>query len=351
MTAVLQTAIDDFNASADVQAPVENPYGMKEGVLYSANVAYSGTGSYATEDFDAIIKQMLGRYFGNAVTLRYLEDGTYDVIFSFVEYSSALGDMVCNGQTISQSADRTYVVNVPAIADAVDLRVYIGGAMAGMFPDGVTFAADVDTASIKEAPVAPEGGGEQGGGEVVVPKPPVNPDAGSGPSDNVEKGFQVGHTYQVPLSFCKTGTAETSMSAQYFGDTALVRPQSDGTFSVSFSTNRPDFISSLSSARFAISQNGSQFTLSMPASGSDVIVPVSMSIVPMGNMSVSADMHLGLSRAVDLGEGKDGLAASSVAALAKTGDDAALPMALVGLAGAAAAGAVLAAARRRSGEE
>ena len=42
-------------------------------------------------------------------------------------------------------------------------------------------------------------------------------------SENVS--FQVGHTYEVPIAFFKQGSVtEKSMAAQYFGDTALVRP-------------------------------------------------------------------------------------------------------------------------------
>lgn len=346
----LIAAVQEFKASEDVQAPAENPYGMQVGETYIAGVTYAGTGSYASESLDAVVKQMLSRYFGDSVKLRYLDNGTYDVIISFAEYSSALGDMAFNGQTITQSEDRTYVVNVPTLEDAIDLRVYIGGAMAGMFPDGVTFALDVDTASIKAESAEPGQGGDQGGGEAAVPQSPADSNTGGG-STSVNAGFQVGHTYQVPMSFSKTGTLETSMSAQYFGDTALVRPQSDGTFAVSFSTNRPDFIASLSSASYAISQSGSQYTFSMPAAEGEVVVPISMSIIPMNNMSVSADMRLSLSQAVDLGTDQENVAASSSSVLAKTGDDESLPMTVVGLAGIAAAGMALAVTRRRSSEE
>ena len=77
-------------------------------------------------------------------------------------------------------------------------------------------------------------------GEQIKPESPTVPSGGNdGPNNNATGNeatakFQVGHTYQVPIAFMKHNSSEASMAAKYFGDTALVRPQANGTFQVSF---------------------------------------------------------------------------------------------------------------------
>ena len=178
-------------------------------------------------------------------------------------------------------------------------------------------------------------------------KPSTTPDTGdaSGSGNGSASGsatetggvateaFQVGHTYRVPVAFKKAGSSETSMASQYFGDTALVRPQADGTYTVSFSTNKAEWISSLTYADASVSRSGGQFTLTIPASKVDQVLRLGFTIVPMGNLAVSCDMHLYLSRATDLGTGQEGLAASSDKVLPQTGDAAAM-----GIVASAAAG-------------
>ena len=167
-----------------------------------------------------------------------------------------------------------------------------------------------------------------------------------------EQGFQVGHTYQVPVSWLKQNSSETSMAAKYFGDTALVRPQSDGTFKVSFSATSEgaSHIISLAYNGSTLAKSGNQYTVSIPKADSDTVVPISMTIKEMeqlGGGAQVADMHLKLSQAKDLGTGQDSVVASSSTTMAQTGDVAA------GVAGAAAvaalvAGGVAVASRRRS---
>lgn len=164
------------------------------------------------------------------------------------------------------------------------------------------------------------------------------------PAAKAEQGFQVGHTYQVPIKFLKHNSSESSMAAQYFGDTALVRPQSDGTFKVNFSATSDGVghIIQLAYNGTKLEQNNTEFTVSIPEADQDTIVPIEMTIKEMqqlGGGPQTADMHLYLSQATDLGTGKDSLAASS-SKLAQTSDS--IPSAgVVALAGvAAAAGAV-----------
>ena len=198
-------------------------------------------------------------------------------------------------------------------------------------------------------------------GEQIKPENPSTP-----PSENnnnnqnntgneVTEKFQVGHTYQVPIAFLKHNSSETSMAAQYLGDTALVRPQENGTFQVSFAATSEGlgYIKSLSYNGSAIAQSGNQFTLSIPAAESDVVIPIEMAITMMQQLGIgqsqTADMHLYLSQAKDLGTGQASLAASS-SNLAQTGDSTTGAATLA--VGAVAAGiAVAATARRRLSQQ
>ena len=107
-----------------------------------------------------------------------------------------------------------------------------------------------------------------------------------------EQGFQVGHTYQVPVSWLKQNSSETSMAAKYFGDTALVRPQSDGTFKVSFSATSEgaNHIISLAYNGSDLAKSGNQYTVSIPKADSDTVVPISMTIKEMEQLGGGAQV-------------------------------------------------------------
>ncbi len=191
-----------------------------------------------------------------------------------------------------------------------------------------------------------------------------------GEGQEQEAAFEVGHTYQVPYALLKSGSTQSSMAAQYFGDVALVRPQADGSFDVRFSTNRPDYIVNMYYQGSALSVTGgdgvssAEYRVDIPSVATDTVIPLTMTIKPMqqlGGGDVSADLHLYLSQAEDLGTGKDDVvastdvtgkgAAAAGTGLVQTGDD--LPLTAV-VAGAACAGiavagsAVAVAARRRA---
>ena len=143
----------------------------------------------------------------------------------------------------------------------------------------------------------------------------------------------------------KENSSETSMAAQYFGSTAYVRPLENGTMEVSFTTNRLDYISAVTYQGASVSRSGSTFTLTIPYTESDTVIPLGLSIVPMqelGMGEVTADMHLYLTQATDLGTDVTGTPAA-YSTLAQTGDDTPAT-AVAGLATLAAAGAVIAGA-------
>lgn len=389
----LQAAITTFNASADIEdpAPSENEYGMEVGKTYTASVSYVGTGAFAS--MNEVLQQMVSKYFGSTVEASLLEDGTYDVVVYFggsAGYDDVIGDITYDGKAIKQSSDRTYTINVASLAQAIELGLYVGGSM----NTDITYAMTVDTSTLAEKAGEP-------GGQVAVDKSTlqtlidqaaaitqgkkadaawesfqstlaaaravlndvnasqdaVNQAAASLQeavdrfSNSADVMFQVGHTYQVPMALFKHDSlTEKSMAAQYFGDTALVRPQADGTFKVSFAATDKGlgYISWLKYNGVQLSQSGNQFTMTVPASESDIVLPIEMSISMM-QQSAIADLHLYLSQAKDLGVDKGSLAASS-SNLAQTGDSTTGLVTLATLAAGAAVAAGAAAARRRSSQ-
>lgn len=163
--------------------------------------------------------------------------------------------------------------------------------------------------------------------------------------------FVVGHTYEVPLSIMQSGTSTTSMAAQYFGDSAYVRPLENGTMDISFTTNRLDYINSLSYNGSELSRSGSTYTVNVPYTESDLVLRMAMGIAPMqelGMGTVTADFHFQLSQANDLGTNVTSNP-SSASSLPKTADT---TNGVAGLAALAGAGLVAAGvsrfARRRS---
>lgn len=389
VTAQLNAAIETFKNSADKEAP-SGQYGMVVGKTYTASVSYAGTGSFA--GMNDMLQQMVTKYFGTAVELSLLEDGTYDVTVYFggsTGYDEAIGDLTYNGQAVKQSANKTYTFNVPSLENAVNLALHVGGTM----NMDITYAMTVDTSTIalksgdtpvasvdkstlqslvNEASAMTQGKKSDAAWEsfqstlsaarAVLNDGNASQDAVNEAATSLKEAidrfnasenvmFQVGHTYEVPIAFFKQGSVtEKSMAAQYFGDTALVRPQENGTFTVSFaaSTQGLEYIKSLSYQGTAIAQSGNQFTLSIPAAESDTVIPISMSVTMMAQLGIGqsqvADMHLYLSQAKDLGTGQSSVAASS-SNLAQTGDATTGAVTLAG--GALVAGAALALTARR----
>lgn len=391
----LGQAVEVFNTSADAATDPEpgDRYGMVVGKTYTASVSYAGTGSFA--GMDAMLQQMVGKYFGSAVELNLLNDGTYDVGVYFggsTGYDDAIGDLTYDGQAVKQSANKTYTFNVPSLENAVNLALHVGGSM----NMDITYAMTIDTSTIAlkdgetpgvsidkstlqslvdQAAALTQGKKSDAAWEslqstlsaarAVLNNADASQDAVNEATTSLKEAidrfnasenvaFQVGHTYEVPIAFFKQGSVtEKSMAAQYFGDTALVRPQENNTFTVSFAatTQGLEYIKSLAYQGAVISQSGDQFTLSIPATESDTVIPLDMSITMMEQLGIGqsqvADLHLYLSQAKDLGTGQTTKAASSSSSLAKTGDPlsgAATTAAGLALAGAAA---VAVAARRR----
>ena len=340
VTEQLKAAIDTFNTSKDAEAPAPTPseeqavtttdgFKLVAGKEYTLPVSFinATTGEQSTA----------ANFMEDAATVSYA-DGSYAVtVTPNAQGKQFLTAMTYGGKSAVQNADGSFTISgVPAINKDITVSVTMPGGTVDM---GVR----LDTTSLPTA-----------SGEPVTPQPPANNNNGSNGNNDggattdpngqqVEQGFQVGHTYQVPASWLKHNSTEESMAAKYFGDTVLVRPQSDGTFKVSFSATSEgaNHIISLAYNGSDLAKSGNQYTVSIPKADSDTVVPISMTIKEMeqlGGGAQIADMHLKLSQAKDLGTGQDNVVASSNKILSQTGDN------VAGVAGAAAVAAVAAGA-------
>ena len=339
VTEQLQKAIDAFSTSKDAEAPAPTPsedqavttadgFKLVAGKEYALSVSFinATTGEQSTA----------ANFMEATATVSYA-DGSYSVtVTPNAQGKQFLTAMTYGGKSAVQNADGSFTISgVPAINKDITVSVTMPGGTVDM---GVR----LDTASLPTA-----------SGEPVTPQPPASNNGSNGNNDGgattdpngqqAEQGFQVGHTYQVPASWLKHNSTEESMAAKYFGDTALVRPQSDGTFKVSFSATSEgaSHIISLAYNGSDLAKSGNQYTVSIPKADSDTVVPISMTIKEMeqlGGGAQIADMHLKLSQAKDLGTGQDNVVASSNKILSQTGDN------VAGVAGAAAVAAVAAGA-------
>lgn len=333
----ITAAVDAFNASKDAEAPAPTPsedqtvttadgFKLVAGKEYALPVSFinATTGEQSTA----------ANFMEATATVSYA-DGSYSVtVTPNAQGKQFLTAMTYGGKSAVQNADGSFTISgVPAINKDITVSVTMPGGTVDM---GVR----LDTTSLPTA-----------SGEPVTPQPPANNnngnnDGGATTDPNgrqAEQGFQVGHTYQVPASWLKHNSTEESMAAKYFGDTALVRPQSDGTFKVSFSATSEgaSHIISLAYNGSDLAKSGNQYTVSIPKADSDTVVPISMTIKEMeqlGGGAQIADMHLKLSQAKDLGTGQDNAVASSSKILSQTGDN------VAGVAGVAAVAAVAAGA-------
>ena len=339
VTEQLQKAIDAFSTSKDAEAPAPTPsedqavttadgFKLVAGKEYALPVSFIN--ATTGEQFTA------ANFMEATATVSYA-DGSYSVtVTPNAQGKQFLTAMTYGGKSAVQNADGSFTISgVPAINKDITVSVTMPGGTVDM---GVR----LDTASLPTA-----------SGEPVTPQPPASNNGSNGNNDGgattdpngqqAEQGFQVGHTYQVPASWLKHNSTEESMAAKYFGDTALVRPQSDGTFKVSFSATSEgaSHIISLAYNGSDLAKSGNQYTVSIPKADSDTVVPISMTIKEMeqlGGGAQIADMHLKLSQAKDLGTGQDNVVASSNKILSQTGDN------VAGVAGAAAVAAVAAGA-------
>lgn len=333
-------AVEAFNTSKVAETPAPTPsddqtvttadgFKLVAGKEYALPVSFvnATTGEQSTA----------ANFMEATATVSYA-DGSYSVtVTPNAQGKQFLTAMTYGGKSAVQNADGSFTISgVPAINKDITVSVTMPGGTVDM---GVR----LDTTSLPTA-----------SGEPVTPQPPANNNNGSNGNNDggattdpngrqAKQGFQVGHTYQVPASWLKHNSTEESMAAKYFGDTALVRPQSDGTFKVSFSATSEgaNHIISLAYNGSDLAKSGNQYTVSIPKADSDTVVPISMTIKEMeqlGGGAQIADMHLKLSQAKDLGTGQDNAVASSSKILSQTGDN------VAGVAGAAAVAAVTAGA-------
>ena len=288
VTEQLKAAIDTFNTSKDAEAPAPTPseeqavtttdgFKLVAGKEYTLPVSFinATTGEQSTA----------ANFMEATATVSYA-DGSYSVtVTPNAQGKQFLTAMTYGGKSAVQNADGSFTISgVPAINKDITVSVTMPGGTVDM---GVR----LDTASLPTA-----------SGEPVTPQPPASNNGSNGNNDGgattdpngqqAEQGIQVGHTYQVPASWLKHNSTEESMAAKYFGDTALVRPQSDGTFKVSFSATSEgaSHIISLAYNGSDLAKSGNQYTVSIPKADSDTVVPISMTIKEMEQLGGGAQI-------------------------------------------------------------
>lgn len=243
-----------------------------------------------------------------------------------------------------------YRATVDSLTDPIALAFALDTPMGAMNQTAYLSLDTADLPTVSGEPVEPETP------EVVTPTNPNPPATSEGGQQESTARFQAGHTYQVPLDFLKHNSSEVSMADQYFGDTALVRVSDDGTMlNVSFAATADGMthIISLAYQGATLSPSGTQFTVSIPYTESNVVLPISMTIKEMqelGGPAQTADLHLYLTQAKDLGTNAGSLSASSSRTMADTGDDASPIAAIAGgvaVVAAAAAASVAGSQMRR----
>lgn len=373
--AQLNTAVEAFNASEDVTDPTPGEEGQDPdpeptpdpepdpapdpepepdedavetpgGFLLVPQQAYEVSMSLIKDDGSA---SMAAGYFEKTGTVvwngeSYLVD--FSVTAEGQEYIQSI-------EGIESLGEGVYRATVDSLTDPVTLTFALQTPVGNMTQ---TAYLQIDTSSLPTK-----------SGEVVkpdpAPTPEQNPNGNTGSNGDSNNGqqeaavkFQKGRTYQVPIDFLKHNSSEVSMADQYFGDTALVRVSDDGTMlNVSFAATADGMthIISLAYQGATLSPSGTQFTVSIPYTESNVVLPISMTIKEMqelGGPAQTADLHLYLTQAKDLGTNAGSLSASSSRTMADTGDDASSVAAIVGgvaVVAAAAAASVAGSQMRR----
>ena len=306
----LNKAVETFKAAGEDDA--DEPEQPGEDVKLEVGREYTVDVKLQKQDGS---ESMAAGYFEKTATVVY--DGTsYAVSFNVTaEGAEYIKSIKGADATVEDLGDGAYRATVKSLDARIALTFGLSTPVGEMSQTGYLW---IDTASLGLKPQQPgttEGGSGNGGSD----------DNGSSSTEEnatATASFEVGHTYQVPIAFKKSGSSETSMAAQYFGDTALVRPQANGTYTVSFSTNKAEWISGLTFKGATVARSGSQYAVTIPATTADTVLTLGLTIAPMGDKAVNCDMHLYLSQAKDLGTGQDNLTASSAKVLPSTGDTA-----------------------------
>lgn len=344
----LNTAIEAYNAATgegEGSETVTTPDGLEliAGETYNAPVSFwnKNTGE----------ESMAAGFMNKVAQVVYDADSeTYTVTISSIN-SGDIGSISYNGTNAEKSGNFFTISGIKNIGKDITLGMYIPLMEQAIGNGNVEALMRIDTDNMV---LASEG------------NPPVVDDETTNNNNNQNNNnnnngqnnttvstarFVVGHTYEVPLSIMQSGTSTTSMAAQYFGDSAYVRPLENGTMDISFTTNRLDYINSLSYNGSELSRSGSTYTVNVPYTESDLVLRMAMGIAPMqelGMGTVTADFHFQLSQANDLGTNVTSNP-SSASSLPKTADT---TNGVAGLAALAGAGLVAAGvsrfARRRS---
>lgn len=339
--AQINDAIETYNNGGATETPeaVETPGGF----LLVPGQAYEVPASVIMDDGSA---SMAAKFFNPTATVTWTGDA-YQVDFSVTSEGAGY---ITSIEGIESLGDGAYRATVDSLTDPIALAFALDTPMGAMNRTAYLSLDTADLPTVSGEPVEPETP------EVVTPTNPNPPATSEGGQQESTARFQAGHTYQVPLDFLKHNSSEVSMADQYFGDTALVRVSDDGTMlNVSFAATADGMthIISLAYQGATLSPSGTQFTVSIPYTESNIVLPISMTIKEMqelGGPAQTADLHLYLTQAKDLGTNAGSLSASSSRTMADTGDDVSPIAAIAGgvaVVAAAAAASVAGSQMRR----
>ena len=152
----LQAAEDTFKAAPErTDNATFKPIVGKE---YTTDVRWIGK----LAGLGGVAEGMINKNISHEVTFTYNEDGTYTFKFygTGADKNHAIQKITVGDKESTPDYDAdpngVFTVTFDGVAGEQAFKVFIGGAMTGMFPNGVDMAMDVDVTGLEQAPVVPD---------------------------------------------------------------------------------------------------------------------------------------------------------------------------------------------------
>ena len=152
----LQAAVETFKAAPErTDNATFRPIVGKE---YTADVRWIGKQA----GLGSVAESMINKNISHEVTFTYNEDGTYTfkIRGTGADKNHAIQKITVGDKEFTPDYDAdpngVYTVTFDSVAGEQAFKVFIGGAMTGMFPNGVDMAMDVDVTGLEQAPAVPD---------------------------------------------------------------------------------------------------------------------------------------------------------------------------------------------------
>ena len=153
----LQAAEDAFKAAPErADNATFKPVVGKE---YTANVRWIGK---VAGPMASVAENMINKNIKHEVTFTYNEDGTYTfkIHGTGADKNHAIQKIAVGDKDFAPDYDAdpngVFTATFSSVAGEQAFKVFIGGAMTGMFPEGVDMAMDVDVTGLEQAPSVPD---------------------------------------------------------------------------------------------------------------------------------------------------------------------------------------------------